>query len=77
MAEQEINNAIQDETERIDSPEKLNDYMRVMSPSVWMVIIAVFLLMAGFLVWAVFGKLEVHNTKGEAVNVAPITFVTD
>ena len=38
--------------ERISSPEQLNDYLRVTNPSVWIVLAAVVLLLAGTLIWA-------------------------
>ncbi len=44
--------------ERISSPEQLNDYIRVASPPVWMLLGAVLLLLIGFCVWGVFGQLE-------------------
>lgn len=44
--------------ERVSSPEQLNDYIRVSNPSVWIVLIAVIVLLAGVCVWGVFGKLE-------------------
>ena len=40
--------------ERISSPEQLNDYLRVTNPTVWIVLAAVVLLLAGTLVWASF-----------------------
>ena len=64
-------------SDKIDSPDKLNDYMRVLSPSVWLILIAALLLLTGALIWAVFGSIEVHNSEGLTQNVAPITFVTD
>ena len=36
---------------RISSPEELGDYLRVTSPAVWMLLVAVILLLAGFLIW--------------------------
>ena len=33
--------------DRISSPEQLNDYIRVSTPSVWMVLIAIVILLAG------------------------------
>lgn len=44
--------------ERVSSPEQLNDYIRVTSPGVWIVLFAVLLLLAGFIVWGTVGKLE-------------------
>ncbi len=63
--------------ERVASPEQLNDYIRVTSPSVWIVLAALLVLLLGILVWAVFGEMEIHNSQGERVSVAPITFVTN
>lgn len=44
--------------DRISSPEKLEDYMRVTSPGIWMVLTAVIVLLAGLLVCASIGKVE-------------------
>jgi len=44
--------------EHIQSPEKLNEYMRVTNPSVWVVLIAVIVLLAGMLVWAAFAQID-------------------
>ncbi len=53
--------------ERVSSPEQLNDYIKVTSPGVWVVLAAVLCLLAGFIVWGVVGKLE---TKVNAVAVS-------
>ena len=37
---------------RISSPEELGEYLRVTSPTVWMVLAAVILLLIGMLVWS-------------------------
>lgn len=39
--------------ERLESPEQLNDYLRVTSPGVWMILSAVILLLIGVFIWAV------------------------
>ena len=36
--------------EAIESPESLNDYLRVTSPGVWLVLATVVILLAGFIV---------------------------
>ena len=41
------------------SPDQLQDYIRVTNPFVWMALIAVILLVAGGVVAAIFGKVEV------------------
>ncbi len=63
--------------ERVSTPEKLNDYIRVTTPSVWAVLIATVILMVGILAWGVFGRVDIHDSNGEVKTVAPITFVTN
>lgn len=46
----------------ISSPDQLQDYMRVTSPGVWMVLTAVILLLAGFLFCAIAGKVELSTS---------------
>lgn len=43
---------------RVSSPEQLNDYLRVANPSVWMILSAVIILLAGICVWGIFGHLD-------------------
>lgn len=43
--------------ERVSSPEQLTDYIRVTSPSVWIILAAVAVLLTAVLVWSVFGVL--------------------
>lgn len=43
---------------RISSPEDLTDYIKVTTPSVWMVLIAIILLLAGVCCWGIFGRVE-------------------
>ena len=38
--------------DRISAPEQLNDYLRVTSPTVWVILLAVVLLLAGLLIWS-------------------------
>ena len=61
--------------ERVSSPEALNDYIRVTTPSVWIVLIALAVLLAGMLVWSIFGTVEVHNADGSTEQIHPITYV--
>lgn len=51
---------------RVSSPEQLNDYIKVSHPGVWLILAAVALLLAGFVVWGVFGEL---TTVRDAVAV--------
>lgn len=44
--------------ETIRSPESLNDYLRVTSPGVWIVMITVIMLLVGVLIWGIFGSID-------------------
>ena len=46
--------------ERISSPEDLNDYVRVASPGVWLILAAIVVLLAGFIIWGVYGNIEMQ-----------------
>ena len=48
--------------ERISSPESLNDYLHVTSPSVWLILAAVVLLLAGMLVWSSVASIDSFAT---------------
>ena len=63
--------------ERVSSPEALNDYIRVTTPSVWVVLAAVVVLLVGMLCWSVFGRVSVHSEDGSTEEIAPISFVTN
>ncbi|MBO4916083.1 MAG: hypothetical protein J5449_12875 [Oscillospiraceae bacterium] len=63
--------------ERVSSPEQLNDYIRVTTPSVWLVLAAVTLLLLGILAWSTLSKLDAVNADGTTEAIAPITLVTN
>ena len=44
--------------QRISSPEQLNAYIRVFTPSVWLLLPAIVLLLAGVCVWGVLGHMD-------------------
>ncbi len=52
--------------ENIQSPEQLNEYMRVTNPTVWIVLISVILLLAGMLIWSVFATVD-STVRGTAI----------
>ena len=52
--------------ERISSPEQLNDYLKVTKASVWIVLVSVIILLAGFLVWGYFAYIGSY-VSGTAV----------
>lgn len=44
--------------DKLSSPEQLNDYIKVTSPSVWIFLSAIIVLLVGVCVWGFFGKLD-------------------
>lgn len=44
--------------EKIQSPDNLKEYIKVINPGFWIVLIAVFLLLTGAFVWGYAGKVE-------------------
>lgn len=58
--------------DKLKSPESLNDYIRVTTPGVWLLLAAVVLLLVGVVLWGVFGHIEttvggdIHVKDGEA-----------
>jgi len=63
------NNSIfrQKSLDRISSPEELNSYMKVANPSVWIILLAVVLILAGAIVWGIVGEIQ---TKVPAIAVS-------
>ena len=63
--------------EAIESPESLNDYLRVTSPAVWLILAAVICLLVGAILWGVFGHIRtttavaVQVKEGQAVCYVP------
>lgn len=53
--------------EAVESPESLNDYLRVTSPGVWLVLAAVICLLVGAILWGIFGHIK--TTSPVAVRV--------
>jgi len=47
--------------DRISSPEQLNDYLRVTSVSVWVILAAVILLLVGMLIWSSVTTIESYT----------------
>ena len=68
MEEQQKKSIFRSETmERISSPERLTDYLRVTSPGIWIVLAAVLILLVGFFVWMSVDTLETTAEVGVSV----------
>lgn len=57
--------------ERIKSPEQLDNYIRVTSPGVWLVLSAIIIVLAGFTFWILTGEIETDNHEV----IRPLSFV--
>ncbi|MBR3739827.1 MAG: hypothetical protein IKN04_05115 [Clostridia bacterium] len=55
--------------EAVESPESLNDYLRVTSPGIWLVMATVVILLIGGILWGIFG--HIRTTAEFAVSVGP------
>ena len=44
--------------DKVKSPESLDDYIRVSNPGVWLLLISVIALLAGAVVWGIFGHID-------------------
>lgn len=44
--------------DKVNSPESLNDYIKVSNPGMWLIIAAVLVLIAGACIWGFFGHID-------------------
>lgn len=63
--------------ERIQSPEQLNDYMRVTTPSIWILLAAVIILLAGVLIWSSFARIDSYAAGTAQVRDGHLVMVFD
>ncbi len=65
--------------ERISSPEKIDDYMKINGISMWLVMGFILLLLIAVIIWGFKGKIEdtVINDQGEAVmvEISPVSLL--
>ena len=59
--------------DRISSPEQLNDYLRVTNVSVWVILAAVIILLAGMLVWSSTAAIESYAEGSSEVKGGVMT----
>ncbi len=79
MSEQQKSKLFREKSlDAIESPESLNDYLRVTSPGVWLVMASVIVLLVGGILWGVFGHIRtaaqfsVAVTGGKSVCFVPL-----
>ncbi len=64
----------QESLDRVASPEKLNDYIKVSNPSIWLVMLALFALVVGVCVWGATGTLpKTMTVKGVITDERTVT----
>ena len=61
--------------DKVSSPEKLDDYIKVTTPSVWITLVAILILVVGAVMWGIFGRITVHHEDGSTETVAPISYI--
>lgn len=64
--------------DRISSPEEIDDYMKVINPSLWLVMAAIVLLLVAAIVWSITGHIEtVLDTAAQAENGQVVVKITE
>ncbi|MBO6119417.1 MAG: hypothetical protein J6P02_03020 [Lachnospiraceae bacterium] len=67
--------------EHLSSPEAIDDYLKVTSIKLWVVLLAIFMLLIAFVAWANFYKIkdEVIDEKGSVSSsyITPISLIKD
>lgn len=62
--------------DRVTSPEQLNEYIKVVRPGVWVLLAAIIVLLLGFVLWGIFGTVEIRSDAGTQTEyIHPIEFV--
>lgn len=54
----------QKSVDRVSSPEQLDNYLKVTSPSVWLVLVGIIIILLGTIIWSTFGKLKTYANVG-------------
>ncbi|MBR2676072.1 MAG: hypothetical protein IKE28_04090 [Solobacterium sp.] len=70
MSVQKENNSLfRDKSlEQFTAPEQLNDYIRVIRPSLILVLVAIIVLLCGIVLWGYFGSIDSHEDVTCVVN---------
>lgn len=78
MAEKKPSIFRKETLERISSPEQLTDYLRVTTPSLWIIFAAIVALLVGFFIWMSVGIMETTVKVGvSAQNHTAVIAVTN
>jgi len=55
----------------------MDDYVRVIMPSVWLALLAVAILVVGIIAWSAFGSVPAENGESTTVPVLPVSINND
>lgn len=74
-----MNNTIfrQKTIDTINSPENLNDYVKVTNPSIWIILVGVIVLIIGMSVYGILGRIDTNVNAAVEVNGGVITAYID
>lgn len=65
---------------RINSPEQIDDYIRVTTPGMWLLVLAIIILLASGIIWAYSTRIEMRTVdrNGQVMTeyVTPASFLT-
>ena len=70
-----MSNIEEKKQEQVSNPDQLNDYIRVTTPSIWLVLAALALLLIGILIWSIFGTVEGTAADGTTEEFRMISLV--
>ena len=63
--------------DRVSSPEQLQDYMRVTSPGIWMVLSVVIVLLAGLIACSALGRIDTLEPARAEAQEGKVTVTLD
>jgi hypothetical protein len=58
--------------ERVKTVDDLSDYIRVSTPTAWLLVLAAVIILAAFAVWGFFGSVELIDNHGNIDQIRPI-----
>lgn len=61
----------------LHSPEQLNDYLKVTTPKIWVLLVAVIILVGGLLLWSSFATIESYASGTASAKAGELTVTFD